>query len=78
MKYNVLADKNITDRALLIENLYARCLHIQTDQQKDQLAFFNYLYNMHQDCFDIFATGFWASANTSTITEEHMKKCAAQ
>lgn len=51
---HALSVYNITDKALLLENLYARCLYIQSKLiTKDLLPYFNYLYNMRQECFNM-------------------------
>lgn len=72
---HILSKYNITDRALLVETLYARCMHLQSKQlAKDLLPFFNYLYNMKQECLEDHR---WHILNNSTtVTEAHLKRCA--
>jgi hypothetical protein len=52
-KQDVHRDFNVTDAALLTEDLYGRCFHEMTQyEDADLLRWFNYVYNVRRFCFE--------------------------
>lgn len=67
-KQDVHRDYNVTNAALLTEDLYGRCVHEVTKEDKALLRWFNYVYNVRRFCFE--KESYWFFDGDSPITRE--------